>query len=51
MKYQCKGKFRIISPPLKIFVSYKMRETAGANPLYPFEVRQHWIILVGLISA
>ena len=38
------SRIRIISPPLKIFSSYKMRKSAGRNPLYPLKVSQHWII-------
>ena len=51
MTYQCMSRFCIIYPTLKIFSSYKMRKSAGENPLYPLEVGQYWIILVGLISA
>ena len=40
----CKYSRLCISSSPKIFSFFEMRKTAGPNPLYPLEVREHWLI-------
>ena len=37
------GRFRILSPPLMKITSYKVRKSAGPNPLHTVEVSWYWI--------